>query len=482
MKTLYTLHFKKLIFIPLLLLFINSFSFAQCFTKVEVSNTHTLAIKTDGTLWAWGSNFYGELGDGTTVDNRNIPTQIGSSKNWSQISAGDNYYSLGLKTDGTLWAWGHNDRGQLGDGTTINKNIPTQIGTDNNWSQITTGDSYTIATKVDGSLWAWGNNNYSLGNGLTQSSSLPIQVSTVLNWIQVAVSQKNTFGLRGDVYQSYGLLSTWGNNNKGQLGDGTTTDRTTPYNVGGINPSTNWVKFKTSGLHTIAINTSSKLWAWGDNLYGQLGDGTKTDSKTPIQIGTDNWSKIAAANSRTYGIKANGTLWAWGRNNFSGFYLLGVGMPSGGYSYDYSTPIQIGTDNNWLEISSKGNHTVALKTDGSLWAWGDNLYGQLGDGTATTRSSPVLISCPTTLTTDTFYNELLNVKVYPNPTENILNIDSKELLLQKVELYDIQGRLIISEIAKSDKHIINISHLVPGTYLIKLFTDKGIKTFKTVKN
>ena len=460
------------------MIFYVNITFSQCFSKISVSNTHSLAIKTDGTLWSWGSNFYGELGDSTNVNNRTIPTQIGNSNNWLSISAGDGYYSVALKTDGTLWAWGRNNFGQLGDGTIVNKNIPIQIGTDNNWTQIATGDSYTIAIKLNGSLWAWGNNNFSLGNGLTQSSLLPIQVSTVLNWLQATASQKNTFGLRNSTSQSYGLLSTWGNNNNGQLGDGTTIDRTTPYNVGGVNPATNWVKFKTSGLHTFAINTSSKLWAWGDNLYGQLGNGTTTDLNSPIQIGTDNWSKIEASNSRTYGIKTNGTLWAWGRNNFSGIKLLGVGNT---FNSQYDAPIQIGTDNNWIDISSRGLHSIAIKTDGTLWAWGDNLYGQLGDGTSTTRNVPVSISCPNTLSINTIDSNIGFIKIYPNPIDNYLNIEAKDAQLQKVELYDIQGRLIISENAKTDKHIMNILHLEKATYILKLFTDKGIQNSKIIK-
>lgn len=466
---------SNIILMSFIIFFNINITFSQCFSKISVSNTHSLAIKVDGTLWAWGSNFYGELGDGTNIINRSIPTQIGNSSNWLSISAGDGYYSIALKTDGTLWAWGRNNLGQLGDGTISNKNIPSQIGTDNNWSQISTGDSYTIATKLNGSLWTWGSNVYTLGNGLVQSSLVPINVITTSNWRQVTASKNNTLGLVNSNSQSFGLLRTWGNNNNGQLGDGTTANKTTPINVGGLNPSNNWVKFKTSGLHTGAINFSSKLWTWGDNFYGQLGDGTVTDRNSPTQIGTDNWSKIECSSWRTYGIKTNGTLWAWGRNNFSGSDLLGVGNNQ---NNQYNTPFQIGTDNNWVDISSTGSHTLAIKTDGSLWSWGDNLYGQLGDGTTITKSSPVNITCPTTLSTNLVDYNFNFIKVYPNPTNSIVNIEAHDSQIEKIELYDLTGKLLITEITKSNKYIIDISNVGVGTYLLKIFTEKGVKSTK----
>src|SRR3989344_1483851 len=126
--------------------------------QISARYKHTIAIKSDGTLWAWGYNLYGQLGDGTTSQ-RNSPVQIGTDNNWVSISAGG-YHTIAIKSDGTLWAWGSNDYGQLGDGTMVDKTTPAQIGTDANWVSISAGDYHTIALKSDGTLWAWGRNNY----------------------------------------------------------------------------------------------------------------------------------------------------------------------------------------------------------------------------------------------------------------------------------------------------------------------------------
>ncbi len=149
--------------------------FFSLWEVVAAGFAHTVAIKTDGTLWAWGYNEYGQLGDGTWED-KNTPTQIGTDTDWEAVAAGD-YHSLALKTDGTLWVWGNNGYGQLGDGTTVNKNIPTRIGIDTDWSAIAAGFYHTIALKSDDTLWAWGYNNYGqLGDGTAWKDS-PVQIT-----------------------------------------------------------------------------------------------------------------------------------------------------------------------------------------------------------------------------------------------------------------------------------------------------------------
>jgi len=218
---------------------------------------HSVTLKTDGTIWAWGYNYGGQLGDGTTVD-KSSPVQAGSDTNWSSVAAGQ-YYTIAIKADGTLWAWGANNYGQLGDGTTTNSSSPIQVGADSDWSSVAAGYDHTIAVKTDGTLWAWG------GNGL------------------------------------------------GQLGDGTTTNSSSPLQVGS---DTNWSSVAAGLYYTIAIKTDGTLWSWGRNYLGQLGDGTTVDKSNPVQVGTDtNWSSVAGGSAYTIALKADGTLWSWGRNN-----------------------------------------------------------------------------------------------------------------------------------------------------------------------
>jgi len=275
-------------------------------SSVSCGGYHTIAIKTDGTLWAWGENGYGQLGLGDTTD-RNTPTQVGTGTNWSSVSCGYGH-TIAIKTDGTLWAWGYNYYGQLGLGDTTNRNTPTQVGTGTNWSSVSCGGWHTIAIKTDGTLWAWGYNYYGqLGLGDTTDRNTPTQVGTGTNWSSVSCGVYHTIAIKTD-----GTLWAWGRNGYGQLGLGDTTNRNTPTQVG---TGTNWSSVSCGYGHTIAIKTDGTLWAWGRNYYGQLGLGDTTDRNTPTQVGTGtNWSSVSCGGWHTIAIKTDGTFWAWGYN------------------------------------------------------------------------------------------------------------------------------------------------------------------------
>ncbi len=341
---------------------------------------HTVALKSDGTLWTWGYNYYGQLGDGTTIS-KDVPTQIGISNKWMSISAG-RYYTLALQSNGTLWTWGSNNSGQLGDGTLANKSTPQRIRESNrDWLRVVQGQSHTIGLKSDGTLWAWGQNDQGqLGDGTNVSKSTPIQVGTDDNWISVAAGFRFSIALKSD-----GTLWTWGRNNKGQLGDGTTTNKNIPTQIGA---DTKWVSIVGGQAHTVALKSDGTLWAWGDNSSNQLGDGSIQDTNVPIQIGTDTqWVSVSAGTFHTVALKSNGTLWTWGSNIY--------GQLGDGTTGSKNTPTQIGTGDTWVSISAGQFHTLAIKSNGTLWAWGHNSYGQLGDGTNYARSAPVQIGADT---------------------------------------------------------------------------------------
>jgi len=335
---------------------------------------HTIALKSDGTLWAWGYNAYGQLGDGSTY-NRYVPEQIGTDNKWDKIAAGE-FYTIALKSDGTLWAWGYNHFGELGDGTTTDSYGPEQIGTDNEWVSIAAEEEgdHTIGLKSDGTLWAWGYNAYGqLGDGTTTDSYVPEQIGTDNKWVSIAAGSAYTIALKSD-----GTLWAWGYNHYGQLGLGDTTDRHSPVEVGTDNK---WVSIVAGSAHTIALKSDGTLWAWGWNINGELGDGTTTDSHVPEQIGTDNkWVSIAAGGHHTIALKSDGTLWAWGHNY--------PGELGDGTATDSHVPEQIGTDNKWVSIAGGYGDTIALKSDGTLWTWGWNNYSELGDGTTTDSHVP----------------------------------------------------------------------------------------------
>ena len=236
------------------------------------------------TLWAWGLNAQNQLGDGTS-ESKHTPTQESTgATNWSAIAAGY-YHTVGLKSDGTLWFWGRNYSGQLGDGITGNfayKNTPTQESTGaTDWSAIAPGGmSHTVALKSNGTLWAWGNNQVGqLGDGTTTNKATPTQIGSDTNWSAVATGYEHTVGLKSD-----GTLWGWDLNEDGPLGDGTTADKTTPTQES--TGATNWSAIAAGEDHTVGLKSDGTLWAWGKNKYGQLGDGTNADRNTPTQIGS----------------------------------------------------------------------------------------------------------------------------------------------------------------------------------------------------
>ena len=333
-----------------------------------------------GTLWAWGYNGYGVLGDGTNTG-RTSPVQIGFTPSWQSVAAGD-YHTVAVRTDGTLWAWGYNGYGVLGDGgSSTNRNRPFQIGTETSWQSVAAGSQHTVAVRTDGTLWAWGDNyDGRLGDGTTTTRNSPVQIGTETSWQSVAAGESHTVAVRTD-----GTLWAWGNNGYGQVGDGTTATRTSPVKIGS---ETTWQSVAAGFSYSVAVRTDGTLWAWGRNAAGQLGDGTTVNSSSPVRIGTaTSWQSVAAGFSYSVAVRTDGTLWAWGAN--------GYGQVGDGTTATRTSPVQIGSETSWKSVAAGSQHTVAVRTDGTLWAWGYNGEGQLGDGTTTGRTSPAQVGSAT---------------------------------------------------------------------------------------
>jgi alpha-tubulin suppressor-like RCC1 family protein len=329
-------------------------------------------------LYAWGSNASGQIGD-NTIATRNTPRQeFTSSTNWKQVSNG-NSFTVAIKTDGTLWVWGSNSNGQIGDNTIATRSTPRQEFTSStNWKQVSSGEQHTVAIKTDGTLWSWGTNTSGqIGDNTTASRSTPRQEFTSsTNWKQVSGGGYHTAAIKNN-----GTLWVWGFNTNGQIGDNTIATRNTPRQE--FTSSTNWKQVTCCRFHTAAIKTDGTLWLWGGNSDGQLGDNTNISRSTPRQEFTSstNWKQVSGGRLHIAAIKTDGTLWLWGGNS--------NGQIGDNTTASRSTPRQEFTSStNWKQVSGGRLHTAAIKTDGTLWLWGSNAQSQIGDNTTASRSTP----------------------------------------------------------------------------------------------
>jgi len=350
-------------------------------STIAMGQNHTLALKTDGTLWASGYNNNGQLGDGTP-ESKSAFIQIGNESDWSTIAAGGNH-SLALKSDGTLWAWGLNDNGQLGDGTNDNKSTPVYVRdtggvTLTNITAIACGMNHTIALKSNGTVWAWGYNDYGqLGDGTYATTNTPVAALGLTGVTTIAGGNCHSLALKSD-----GTVWAWGLNDNGQLGDGTYATTNTPVAALGL---TNVMAIGAGSTHSLALKTNGTVWAWGNNGSGQLGDGTTVTTNTPVAVsGLTNVIAIGAGGSYSLALKSDGTLWAWGYNNYGQ-----IGQPP--FSQELTPAPVVNLSNIVAMARGIGKHSLALKSDGTVWSWGLNDNGQLGNGTTTNYSSPLQV-------------------------------------------------------------------------------------------
>ena len=383
---------------------------SSSWTAVSVGAHYTLAIRSDGSLFAWGRNNIGQLGDGTNI-NRSSPVQIGGSL-WTAVQnvSIDNYdqpRNYAIRSGGTLFGWGYNNGHYLlGDGTTITRSSPVQIGSSSrSWKTIAGGSDFCLGIS-NSKLYGWshteseGSRNYA-GDGFNNFN--PISIEDAANsqylekswtaisfWktiISAGMDGTNISQRRGYAIDSTGKLWAWGQNNYGFLGDGTTIDRSSPVQIG----AQNWNSVSAGGLHTLAIRSDGYLFAWGSNGHGQLGDGTTIDKSSPVQIGSSLWTSIDASIRRSFAIRSGGSLFAWGQNRYTAWqYIDYPGILGDGDTIDRSSPVQIGSS-SWTAVKSGDQFTVAIRAGGTLFAWGHNSSGQLGDGTTIDKSSPVQI-------------------------------------------------------------------------------------------
>ena len=336
--------------------------------QVSLGEYHSGAITEDGSLWMWGWNINGQLGDGTTEE-KHAPVKV--MENVKMISLGE-YHSGAIKEDGSLWMWGSNDAGQLGDGTTEEKLTPVKVM--ENVKSVGLGDFYSGAIKEDGSLWTWGDNGYGqLGDGTNESKDIPVKIME--NVKNVSFSDVHSGAIKED-----GSLWMWGDNGYGQLGDGTNgtyaARKHSPVKV-----MENVKEISLGNAHSGAIKEDGSLWTWGWNYWGQLGDGTNEDKNTPVKI-MENVKNVNLGVACSGAITEDGNLWMWGAND--------KGQLGDGTNEDKNTPVKF--MENIKSVNLGAHDSGVIKEDGSLWMWGDNGCGQLGNGTIVDSMYPINIT------------------------------------------------------------------------------------------
>lgn len=429
---------------------------AQCIQNISSGNEHTLALKPDGTLWVWGNDWRGQIGQGG-LNTGSVTPLLLSGATWSKVFASGTL-SFAIKNDGTLWG-----TGEIGFGIPYNQYRPltrytlTQIGTDSDWEEIYPNWGGAIAKKTNGTLWGWGNcyfgnlNGYCSGGTGVSSTWIQneyVQISTATDWSKIRIGIAHTLALKTN-----GTLWSCGRNDYGQLGDGTTTNR---YGFIQVGTAADWIDLATSinCNHSLAIKSNGTLWGWGNNNAGNVLANIPS-STIPLQIGTDtNWAKIFTSSKDpyypyysnsfyTYAIKTDGTIW---------------GATATGF-------IQIGADSDWADIfmGTTAELVFAKKTDNSLWQYKNLQMTQF--------------DC-SSLAAGNFNTK--TITIYPNPTDGIVHLENDtNTKIEGIKMKDITGKTIFSTIQNFSE--IDMRNFESGIYILSINFENEILNYKIIK-
>jgi len=355
----------------------------QSATALVAGDSHTCALTSGGAVSCWGRNLYGRLGDGTTTDSSTPVQVVGLQSGVIALAAGYQH-TCALTSGGAVWCWGGNRDGQLGDGTTTDRSTPVAVsGLESGVVALGAGYFSTCAVKSGGALWCWGWNwAGQLGDGTTTNRLTPVPVIGMESG--VASVTGHAVGSFTCARTTGGAAWCWGDNRYGQLGDGTTTYRYTPIQVTGM--GSNVAGVTAAGTHACTLMNGGAAWCWGLNTWGNLGDGTTTDHSTPVSVvglpsGT---SAVIAGGYHTCALTSGGAMWCWGANE--------DGRLGDGSTTNRSTPVQVVGLTSGVTSAGLGPwHSCAVANGGEVWCWGRNRYGQLGDGSTTDRLTRVQV-------------------------------------------------------------------------------------------
>ncbi len=352
-----------------------------CHIAASLGN-HSLAIDKNGRLWAWGDNGNGRLGDNTIISKITPISVLGAVKTFCKIAVG-NAWSAAIQRNGRVWCWGNGGDGRLGNNSTVSALTPVSVlGAVKTFCEIGAGNATTAAIDKNGLIWSWGfNNSGQLGNGANIAQSTPVSVAGARKtFCKISLSNGQTLAL-----DKNGRAWAWGFNANALLGDNSVTARNTPVSVAGAIKT--FCQIAAGSQHSLAIDKYGNTWAWGPNSAGQLGANLPLSVRTPksIVLGANKtFCHISTGTGFSIGLANTGRLWAWG-DNTSG--KLGDNSVTARY-----TPISVlGTVRTFCKIESGPNFSIAIDKNGRVWSWGINTQGRLGDNTTTSRLTPVSI-------------------------------------------------------------------------------------------
>jgi len=463
----------------------NQFSIlsGEIITQVSLGYEYSSGITSSGRIFTWGRNDNGQLGDSTTI-NKSIPREIGynifniirnplpASENITQVFLGYGYSSA-ITSSGRIFTWGSNWYGQLGDGTSTDILIPTEITHQfglllgETITQVSLGYGHSAAITSSGRIFTWGNNwDGQLGDGTTDNQSVPTEITHQFSLLsgetitQVSLGYTNSAAIT-----SSGRIFIWGYNLYDQLGDGTIIDKSTPTEIThqfSLFSGETITQVSIGSEYSSAITSSGRIFTWGRNDFGQLGDGTTIDKSTPTEItnrfgllSSETITQVFFGSDFSSAITSEGRIFTWGYN---GFGQLGYGTTT-----EKSTPIDITAQFSLnvgeaiIEVSLGGNHSSAITSSGRIFTWGENYYGQLGDDTRITKYTPIEInkiySVPNEIyltIADEFNNHLkpdLKVTIFPkyDVTDEIISVN----------INGIEYTNLISEFGRIDVYIPN---------------------------
>ena len=374
--------------------------FVQSLGIIVISSANTwltldkVIVRTDTdyarTVWSWGCNSYGQFGDNSVVSKSSPVSVVGGFTDWCQVSAGCEH-TLGVRTNGTIWAWGAGDSGRLGNNCTTNRSSPVSvIGGFTDWSQVAAGLRSSFGLRTNGTIWSWGYNQQAgtLGDGTTVTKSSPVSViGGFTDWCQVAASgTTNSVCHWALAVRQNGTAWAWGWNSCGQLGNNSTVCRSSPVSVeGGF---TDWCQVSAGAQHSMGLRQTGQLYAWGNGSNGRLGNNSTATQLQPAAVvgGFTDWCQFNAGGMNSFAIRTNGTLWAWGEASTGA-----LGNNCATYAGRSSPVSVLGGFTDWCQVSGGYRFALAVRQNGSAWAWGWNCFGNLGTNNTTSRSSPVSI-------------------------------------------------------------------------------------------